>query len=103
MEYMFPRGDLSLFHRFVGDLENVITDGFGKAGGMNCNNIRVIGGENIVNGLDQVGLSAENRGAFGKGTGGGHDGLPVVAGQGAPVIGAAPLRSVAVGQAIMNP
>ena len=69
---------------------------------MNRNDVRLINGEDVVDGLEQVGLPAEHGGAFGEGTGRRHHRLFVVPGQGAAVIGVAALGAVAVGQATVD-
>ncbi len=69
---------------------------------MHRNDVRLINRENIVDGLEQVGLPAEHRGAFGEGRRRRHRRLLEVPGQGAAVVGVAPLGAVAVGQATVD-
>ena len=56
----------------------------------------------VSNCLQQIGLAAEDGRAFGERTGAGHHRFLVMPGQGAAVIGAAALRTVAVRQAVMD-
>ena len=69
---------------------------------MNRNDVRLINRENIVNGLEQIGLPAEHGGAFGEGRRRRHRRLLIVPGQGAAMVGVAPLGAVAVGQATVD-
>ncbi|MPN32202.1 hypothetical protein SDC9_179678 [bioreactor metagenome] len=69
---------------------------------MYCHNVRVVGGEHGVEALEQVGLPAEHRGTLGERAGRGHHRLLEVPGQMAAVIGAAPLRPMAIGQATVD-
>ncbi len=103
MEDVFAFGYAAVGPGFVDDLGDVVADGFRQAGGMHRDDIRLVDRKDVVDGLQQVGLAAEHRGAFGKGAGGSHDRLLVVPGEGAAVVGVAPLGTVAVGQAAMDP
>ena len=69
---------------------------------MDGDHIGVVDGKDIVDRLDQVGLTAEHRRTFGEGTGGCQYRIFIMAGQGTAMVGTAPLRAVAVGQAAMN-
>jgi hypothetical protein len=69
---------------------------------MNRNDLRLIDGKDVVDGLEQVGLPPEHGGAFGEGTRPRHHRLFEVPGQGAAVISVAPLGAVAVGQATVD-
>ena len=66
MDHMFALWHLTVFDGFAGNLIDIISNGFGQTCGVNRNNVRIIGGKNIVNGLYQIGLSAKNRGPLGK-------------------------------------
>jgi len=61
VDHMFAGRYFSVIYRLDGDLVHIIAYGFRKAGGVNCNDVRFIGCENIVNGLEQVGLAPEDR------------------------------------------
>ena len=102
MNDVFPRRDLALIPGLGDDLGDVVPDGLRQAGGMDRNDVRLINRENIVDGLEQVGLPPEHGGAFGEGRRRRHRRLLEVPGQGAAVVGVAPLGAVAVGQAIMD-
>ncbi len=102
MNDVFPRRDLALIPGLGDDLRDVVPDGLRQAGGMNRNDVRLINRENIVNGLEQIGLPSEHGGAFGEGRRRRDRRLLEVPAQGAAVVGVAPLGAVAVGQAIMD-
>jgi hypothetical protein len=86
-------------------LVEVVADGLGEAGGVDGHDLRIVHGEERVEGGEQVGLTAEDRGTFRKGTGAGHDQLLVLAGAGAALVGVAvhPMRTVAERQAAVDP
>ena len=69
---------------------------------MNRDDLGVIDGEDGFDGRQQIGLPAEDRAAFGEGTGGRENRFLIVAGQGAAMIRAAALRPVAVRQTAVN-
>jgi hypothetical protein len=95
--------DLALLARLGDDLHDVVADGLRKTSGVNGDDIRVIQREHVGDGLQQVRLAAENRRAFGERAGAGHHRFLVVPGERAAMIGAASLRPVAMGQAVMHP
>ncbi|EKD40487.1 MAG: hypothetical protein ACD_75C00036G0003 [uncultured bacterium] len=91
-------GNLLFLHCLVEDLRQVIADRLGQTGGVDGDHFRFIDREDIIDRLQQVGLSAEDRRTLGKRAGGGGNRFFVVAGQGAAMVGAASLRAVTVGQ-----
>ncbi len=102
MDDEFAAGDFAVRFGFANNLRNVIADGFRQTGRVHRYNVGFVDGEDVVDGLHQVGLSAEHRCAFSEGTGRGHHRLFVMAGEGAPVVGAATLRAMTVRQTTMN-
>ena len=94
--------DLALHFCFFLDLGEIVADGLRQAGGMDCNNLGVIDGEYIIDGLQHVCLTAEYRGTLGKRAGRGGDGLLVMPCQGAAMISAAALGAMAVRQASVD-
>ena len=102
MDDVFARGNLAFIPGLGDDLGDVVPDGLRQAGGMNRDDLGLIYGKDVVDGLEQVGLPPEHGGAFGEGTRPRHHRLLVVPGQGAAVIGAAALGAVAVGQATVD-
>ena len=94
----FSGGNLSLVLRLRNDLGDVVSDGFRKACGVYSDNIRLVHAEHIGNGLEQIGLPAENRRAFGERTSGRHNRLFVVPRERAAMVRAATLRAVAMRQ-----
>ena len=57
---MFAFRDLSFCLCLDGDLLQVVTDGLGQTGGVYGDNFRFIDRENILNCLQEVGLTTEN-------------------------------------------
>jgi hypothetical protein len=92
-------GNLPFPKRLGLDLFQIIADGLGETRGIYGDDLRLVHGKDVVDGLEQVGLTAEYRSAFGKRAGGGGDGLLVVPCQRASVVGTATLGTVAVRQA----
>ncbi len=103
MDDVAARRDLAFVPGLGDDLGDVVPDGLRQAGGMHGDHFGLIDREDVVDGLEQVGLPAENRGAFGEGAGGRHHRLLEVPGQGAAMVGVAPLGAVAVRQAAVDP
>ena len=102
VQYIFAFRNLAVRHGLAENLGNIIPDGFGQAGGVDRYDLRLINRKNIMDRLQQVRLASEHGGPFRKGTGGGHDWLPVVTGQCRPVIGVTPLGAVAMGETAVN-
>ena len=102
VEHDSPRRYLALRRRLPDDLRQIVPYRLGETGRVDGDDIRIVEGEDRVEGLEEIALSAEDRRPFGEGGGGGHDGFLVVPGQGAPMVGAAALRAVAMGQAAMH-
>jgi len=95
-------GNEPLLGRLVADLLDVVADGLRQARGVHGDDLGVVDGEDVLDGLQQVGLAAEHARALGEGAGGCGDRLLVVPGQRAAVIGAAALAAVTVGQAAVD-
>ena len=102
MNHPLAGRDLPFVPRLGDDLGDVVADGLRQAGRVDGNHVGIVDGENVGNGLQQVGLPAEHRRALGEGTGRGHDRLLVVPRERAAVVRAAALRAVAVRQAVMD-
>ena len=64
MDYPLAFGDLPLGLCLVDDLWQVVTDHLGEARRMDRDHVRPVDGKDVVDRLDQVGLSPEYRGAF---------------------------------------
>jgi hypothetical protein len=62
----FAFGNLTIRDCLVDDLSQVVTDDFRQTSRMNGYNIRAVNRKNIINCLQQVGLSAENGRPFRK-------------------------------------
>ncbi len=88
---MLALGYLAIVFRLLCDLLKIIADGFRQAGGVHCNDIGVVHRKDGVYGGQQVGLSSEHRGSFGKRAGCCHHRLFVVTGEHAAVVRAAAL------------
>ena len=69
MDDVLARGNLAFVAGLGDDLGDVVADGLREAGGMHGDHVGLVDGEDIVDGLQQVGLAAEHRGAFGEGAG----------------------------------
>ena len=102
MDDVLAFGNFAVRFGFANNLRNVIADGFRQTRSVHCDDIRFINGEDIVDRLHQVGLSAEHRCSFSEGTGRGHHRFFVMACKSAPVVGAATLRAMTVRQAAVN-
>jgi len=79
------------------DLRNIVAYCFRKAGSMHRDNIRVIDGKDVIDGLHQVRLPAEDRRTFRKRTVPLSTLLFVMPCQRTAVVSAAALRAVALG------
>ena len=93
---------VALFPGLVKDLVEIVANGLRQTGGMHGDHLRVVDGENVVDRLQQVGLTAEHRSAFGERTGGRGNRLLVMPGQSAAVVGAAALGPMAVGETALD-
>ncbi|OPY05509.1 MAG: hypothetical protein A4E66_02425 [Syntrophus sp. PtaB.Bin001] len=102
VDHRLSLGDLSFLACLLDNLDQIIADRLGKAGGVNGDHLGIVKSEDVVDRLQQIGLAAENGSPFRKGTGRGHDGVPVMPCKGAPMVGAASLRSVTVRQATVD-
>ena len=103
VDHPLAGGYFSFVARLADDLRDVVADRLREAGGVDGDDVGVVDGEDVRDRLQQVRLPAEDRRALGERTRRGHDRLLVVPRQRAAVIGAAALRAVAVGEAIMDP
>jgi len=84
------------------DLVDVVPDGFGQAGGVHRDHIRIIDREHVRNGSQQVSLPTEDGGTFREGAGSSHNRIFVVTRERTAMVGAAPLRTVRVRQAAVD-
>ena len=98
----FSFGNFSIRKRLVDNLSEVIANDLGQAGRVDGHDIGAVDREDIVNCLDKIGLASEDGGSFRKGTGCCHDRIFIMSGQGTPMVGATTLRTVAVGEAVVN-
>ena len=102
VNHHFAFRDMSFVVRRRRDLRNIIADGFRQTRGVYGDDIRIIDRKHIVNGLQQIALTAKDRRPFCKRTGPGHHRLFIMFGQRTAVIGATSLRAVTVRQAPMD-